>query len=111
MVLNISFNDLEIAQLFGIYFGQDKDLFTEIDLNKPMIPQLIASYKQDCSPENLERVVQELKELISLNYSEEKLKDEVFPEIGAPINTAYFGLGYQEFLIEVLRILKEPSPV
>lgn len=51
MLISIPYQDLEIYQLFGIYFGQDKDLFTDIDPDSPIIPQLVASYKRDCEPE------------------------------------------------------------
>lgn len=95
----------EMADLFGIYFGQDYDLFTNYDESKPMIPQLVKSYKKDCSSQDLNNVISELKTLIGLEYSEEKLRDKIFPKLGISISTSYVGLTYQGFLEKVLEEL------
>ena len=99
-------DETEMADLFGIYFGQDYDLFTNYDGSKPMIPQLVESYKKDCSLKDLDNAISELETLIGLEYSEEKLRDKLFPKLGISISTSYLGLTHKEFLIEVLGELK-----
>ena len=105
------YEELEISQMFGIYFGQDRDLFTNIDPDKPLIPQLVASYKKDSEEvlEDIEQCILELRNLINENHSEEKLRDEIFPAIGIPGNPGYFKLTHQEFLIEVLNCLEDQN--
>ena len=91
-------NKTEMADLFGIYFGQDYDLFTNYDESKSMIPRLVKSYKKDCSPQDIYNIINELKELIGLGYSEENLRDNFFTKLGISISTFYVGLTYQGFL-------------
>lgn len=95
----------EMADLFGIYFCQDYDLFTNIDWEKPFISQVVASYKKDCSDKELGQVIEELTTLITFKYSEEKLKNEVFPDLGIEMSMSKLGLTYHGFLEEVLEEL------
>ena len=93
--------------LFVVYFGQDYDLFTDINRDKPLIPQFIQSFKRDCSSSELKRCIDELSNLIAFNYSEEELKNQVFSKLRIPGNPGYYGLSHQQFLREVLKVLKE----
>ena len=97
----------ELFQLFAGNFSQDYYLFTDVDWDKPFIPQVVKTYKKDCSPQQLEQAIKELKTLLALEYSEEQLRDEVFPELVIEMSMAKLGLTHREFLIEVLKNLEE----
>ena len=96
----------ELERFFTPYFGQRYELFTEVDDDEPFIPQIVASFKKDSSIDEVEKTIKELKELIALNYSEEKLEDEIYPSLGIDIYVPAFELTHKEFLIEVLKELE-----
>ena len=96
----------ELERFFTPYFGQRYELFTEVDDNKPFVPQVVASFKKDCSIDEVEKTIEELKKLIALNYSEEKLEDEIYPSLGINIYVPAFELTHKEFLMEVLKELE-----
>ena len=98
--------ETELFQLFAGRFGQDYNLLTEINDNEPLILQLVADYKQECSTLQLERAIDELTTLVSFEYPEEKLRDEIFEELLIELSLSHLGLTHQEFLIEVLNTLK-----
>ena len=102
------YNGTELFQMFAVYFGQDYNLFTNVDKNKPFIQQVVESYKHDIEsvPKNLEQCISELRTLISLKYPENKLKDEIFPKLGIGINLSHLKVTHQEFLEEVLKALE-----
>lgn len=105
------YNGTELFQMFSVYFGQDYDLFTNVDKSKPFIPQVVGSYKHDIEsvPKDLEQCISELRTLISLEYQENKLEDEIFPKLGIAINLSYLKLTHQEFLKEVLQALESKN--
>ena len=98
--------ETELFSLFAGRFGQDYSLLVEIDRDKPLIPQLVADYKQQCSALELGIVIDELTALIRSEYSEEKLRDEIFDELVIELSMENLGLTHREFLLEVLNILK-----
>ena len=101
---------LEETKLFNLFagrFGQDYSLLVEIDRDKPLIPQLVADYKQECSALELEIVIDELIALIRSEYSEEKLRDDIFDELVIELSMDNLGLTHREFLIEVLKNLEQ----
>ena len=105
------YNGTELFQMFAIYFGQDYDLFTNVDKSKPFIPQVVESYKHNIEsvPKVLEQCISELKTLVSFEYSENKLEDEIFPELGIAINLSHLKVTHQEFLKEVLKALESKN--
>ena len=96
----------ELFQLFAGNFSQDYYLFTDVDWDKPFIPQVVETYRKDCSPQQLEQAIKELNTLLALEYSEEQLKDEIFPELVIEMSMTKLGLTHQKFLIEVFNALK-----
>ena len=97
----------QISQLFGSYFHQDYDLMVEdFDRNKPIIPQLVQGYKNDSPQEDVDQAIKELENLINQHYALPVLR-EIWLELGIDINVNAFGYTHQQFLIEVLRLLKE----
>ena len=99
--------DTEISQLFSIYFGQDFDLFFDYDKSKSFTEQAISAYKKDCEdvPEDIQRCIQELKEIINHNYCEQQLENEVFPAYytaGDPDDK----LNHREFLEKLVEELE-----
>lgn len=99
--------DLQIAELFGSYFHQDYDLMVEdFDRAKPIIIQLVKGYKNDSPQEDINKAISELKELISKHYTDIVLEN-LFNEFGISLDTKKLGYTNQQFLIEVLKILKE----
>ena len=100
----------EICQMFGGYLHQDwKEEYIWDEGEKPHFKAAIEAYKEDCAPEPeiIDITIKELEELISKNYNRETLETVVFPELGISIRPIYWGYTHQQFLIEVLRILKE----
>ncbi len=100
----------EIYQMFGGYLHQDwKEEYIWNEGEKPHFKVAIEAYKEDCEPEPevIDIAINELEELISKNYNTEILETVVFPELGISIRPIYYGYTHQQFLIEVLKILKE----
>ena len=106
--MKINLNNYELLQLFGAYFGQDHDLFFDYDPNKSFLTQAVAAYKRDCelSPEDIQKCIGEIKEILSHGYSEEKLEHEIIPLYEIPSNPDFFKLSHQEFLEKVLEELE-----
>ena len=101
----------ELYQFFGCYFNQDYDVMVEnFDRNKPTIPQLVYGFKEENPPDCIPPVIKELEHLISQQYTSTVL-DTLSSELGNDLDVVRLGYTYQQFLIEILRILKEPSPV
>ena len=97
----------ELFQFFSGYFNQDYDLMVEgFDRDKPIIPQLVIGFKEKNSPKCIKRVIDELESLISKNYVSNVLED-ILSELGSDLDNQRLGYTNQQFLIEVLRILKE----
>ena len=99
---------LEIYQMFGGYLHQDwlhEYIWDEGE--KPHFKVAIEAYKEDCedTPEIIHTSITELKELIDRNYDEEFLYQTVFRQLGIAVNPEAYGLTYQGFLQEVLKIL------
>ena len=104
------FEKTTLFQLFAGRFGQDYDLLVEISDDKPLLQQLVADYKQQCSASQLEKTIDELTALVSLEYPEEKLRDEIFEKLLIELSLSHLGLTHQEFLMEVLKLLINPKP-
>ena len=99
-------SDKQIAELFGTYFHQDYDLMVEnFDRSKPTIPQLVQGYKNDSPQEDIDEAINELKGLINEHYTSDIL-ESLFDRWGISLDNQRLGYTNQEFLIEVLRILK-----
>ena len=96
----------KMADLFGIYFCQDYDLFTDVDWEKPFIFQVVSSYKNDSTRTELTEVIEELATLIAYEYTEDKLKNKVFPDLGIEMSMSKLGLTHREFLEKVLEELE-----
>ena len=96
----------EIVQMFGAFFHQDYDLMVNLDRSKPIIPQLVQGYKDSRSQRKIDEAIKELENLINQHYTVTVLR-EIWLELGIDINVNAFGYTHQQFLIEVLRILKE----
>ena len=97
----------QIAELFGTYFHQDYDLMVEnFDRSKPTIPQLVQGYKNDSPQEDIDEAINELKGLINEHYTSDIL-ESLFDRWGISLDNKRLGYTNQQFLIEVLRILKE----
>ena len=93
--------------MFGCYFNQDYDVMVEnFDKTQPIVPQLVNGYKEESSEKYISLVIRELEDLISHHYTRDVL-DRLFTELGNDIDVEARGYTYQQFLIEVLRILKE----
>ena len=100
----------EIYQMFAGYLHQDwmyEYIWDEGE--KPHFKAAIEAYKEDCEdvPEVIHTSIKELEELINKHYTNSLLESVVFGELGIAINPNAYGYTYQQFLIEVLRILKE----
>ena len=76
---------------------------------KPHFKAAVEAYKEDCQgvPEDTNQAISELKTLIRQHYQEEYLEEVVFDKLGIYIVPETYGLTHQQFLIEVLKILKE----
>ena len=99
--------DQQIYQLFGSYFHQDYDLMVnDFDRNKPTIPQLVQSYKDDSPQEDINEAINELESLVNKHYIDSVLEN-IFNQFGISLDTKRLGYTNQQFLQEVLKILKE----
>ena len=97
----------QIAELFGTYFHQNCDLMVkDFDDNKPIVPQLVQAYKENSQQEDINEAASEVEDLIRKHYNANIL-DELFTELGIEIDIMAHGYTYQQFLIEVLKLLKE----
>lgn len=100
----------EIYQMFSGYLHQDwiHEYIWDED-EKPHFKAAIEAYKEDCEnvPEVLHTSIKELEELINKHYTNSLLESVVFRKLGIAINPNAYGYTYQQFLIEVLKILKE----
>jgi hypothetical protein len=100
----------EIYQMFAGYLHQDwRHEYIWDEGEKPDFRAAIEAYKEDCqnTPLILNETIKELEELINKNYTNHVLESLVFRELGIAINPEAFGLTYQQFLQEILKILKE----
>ena len=96
-----------LSQLFGGYFNQDYDVIIKnFDRNKPTIPQLAIGCKNENPQEFIQRVIPELESLISQHYTA-NLLEEILEDLGLGIDIERLGYSPQQFLIEVLKLLKE----
>ena len=105
----MSKQQLKIYQMFCGYLHQDwiqKYVWDEGE--KPDFKVAIEDYKEDYeeTPEVIETSINELTELIKRNYDEDFLSNEVFRQLDIAINPEAYGYTYQEFLEEVLNLLK-----
>ena len=99
-----------LFQMFGGYLHQDWMYdFIWDEGEKPHFKAAIEAYKEDCQeiPEYIDKAIQELDDLIGKNYSTPLLENQIFRELGIYVIPTSYGLTHQQFLIEVLRILKE----
>lgn len=96
----------ELFQLFGGYFNRDYDLVTKVDRNKPLFPQLIQQYKEDSPSEDTDKAITELEEIINKHYNSTILEN-LFNELGNEFDVSFYGYTHQQFLIEMLKLLKE----
>ena len=105
--MNISASRSEIQQLFTPYFGQDYDLFFDYDSSKPFMNQAVTAYKKDCEdvPEDIQKCIAELKEILTHNYSEQQLENEIFPLYGIAGDPDY-KMSHREFLEKVVEELE-----
>ena len=100
----------ELYQMFAGYLHQDWMYdFIWDEGEKPHFKAAIEAYKEDCQgvPEHIDKAIYELEDLIGKNYNRETLETVMFPELGIYVIPTSYGLTYQQFLIEVLKILKE----
>lgn len=100
----------EIYQMFGGYLHQDWIYdFVWDEGEKPDFRAAIEAYKEDCqnTPLIISKTRKELEQLIEKKHTNHILESVVFRELGIAINPEAFGLTYQQFLQEVLKILKE----
>ena len=99
----------ELCQMFGGYMHQDwTDDYIWDDGEELDFRVTIEAYKEDCrkKPEFIRTVITELEDLINKHYTNATL-DYVFDELGIDVDPEAFGYTHQQFLIEVLKILKE----
>ena len=96
----------QIYQMFAAYFHRDYDLMIDIDRNKPIFPQLIQGYKDGSPKEDIDEAISEVENLINKNYNSDILED-IFLELGIEFDVSFYGYTHQQFLIEVLKILKK----
>lgn len=100
-------SDKQIAELFGTYFHQDYDLMVKnFDRSEPTIPQLVQGYKNDSPQEDIEEAINELEGLINKHCTSNVL-ESLFDRWGVSLDHQRLGYTNQQFLIEVLRILRE----
>ena len=98
----------QLFQMFAGYLHQDwlYDFIWD-EGETPHFRAAIEAYKEDCKTEVIHTSIKELEELINKHYTNSLLESVVFRELGIAINPNAYGYTYQQFLIEVLRILKE----
>ena len=98
----------QLFQMFGGYLHQDWDYeFIWEEDEKPHFKAAVEAYKEDCKTEVIHTSIQELEELINKHHTNSELENIVSRKLGCAVDPEYFGLTYQQFLIEVLQILKE----
>ncbi len=104
--MNKNNNNLKI--FFGGYFhsswteGYDKK-------NKNIYRSVVLKYKSDCSPSELLDTITELDELILCELSEKKLRKVITKEMFGNVYPPGFYLTYKEWLVEIVKILKNDS--
>ncbi len=90
-----------------IYFHQDwKECYLWDE--EPDYPPIVRFYKLNNPKSSLEMVIKELKELLSKEYDESKLKAIIYGEFSMNLHLPHWNLTYQKWLEDVLRILEEP---
>lgn len=99
-----------LYQFFAGYFNQDwEECFLWKD-QEPNYRAVVRRYKLDDPPEDARRAVGELRGVIALDdgFGEGQWRQIVNRELGASVYPPGLGLGYREWLEDVLRILEEP---
>ena len=106
--MKINRNEYELLQLFGIYFSQDFDLFFDYDPKQSFLSQAVNAYKKDHKPssDKIYKCIREIREILSHNYSEQQLENEIIPLYGIPSNPDFFKLNHREFLEKVVEELE-----
>ena len=106
--------------MFGGYLHQDwlyeygwqDDYHFDTDADKyPHFSLAIKAYLEDVnnSPELLMQAIVELQELVDKDYWEQYLEDYVFEKLDINVIPQTWGFTHQEFLFEVLRLLKNEA--
>ena len=97
----------ELFQLFACYFNQDYDVMVDnFDRSKPIVPQLVQGYKEGSSKRNINKAIKELDSLVDKHYTNDVLY-HLSSELGNDIDIEKFGYTYQQFFIEVRRLLRQ----
>ena len=110
--------DTEIFQMFGGYLHQDwlydygwkESYHFDTDSDKyPHFSLAIRTYAREASFKRLVQAITELQELVNEDHMEEHLEVYVFDELGIYVLPETWNLNHQEFLVEVLQILKQEA--
>ena len=97
----------ELFTMFSAYFNQYFDTLTEnFDEDKPVVPQVTYAYKKICKKWQIEVIAKELECLINMQYTEDLL-DKITSELGMWIDVHYYGYTYEQFLREVLHLIRD----
>ena len=97
----------ELFTMFSSYFNQYFETLVEgYDDDKPVVPQVTYAYKKLCSKKDIAAVARELESLINMHYTEDLL-NKITYELGMWINVNYYGYTHNQFLREVLQLLRD----
>ena len=99
----------DLGQFFGGYFHQDWGYDYNWQGKEPNFEDVVKVYKAEDTPQGVERTIAELEELLSLPLETDELRRIVIEEFGSFYLARKRGFTTHEFLLAVLKILKEPN--
>ena len=103
--MNINLEETELFQLFGGFFHQDYDLMVDINEEESLVKQFIQAYVKGSNKDSIESAINELKQIVYKQFSEDLLETEVYERLGIEIDPEFHGYTYQGFLEAVLSYL------
>jgi hypothetical protein len=99
----------ELGQFLGGFFHQDWAVVFNWKGQEPNFEAIVRSYVATDTAQSVNKVKEELKQLLALHLTDNQLENLVSDEFGVAYSPTRRGTTFRQWLEQILEILQEPS--